>query len=282
MECAIDTSVAVPVTVLQARRGWRSVDVSELWRHRELLCFLAWRDVKIRYKQTLLGAAWAVLQPLATMVVLTLFVGRLSAGGSDGLPYPLFVLAGLLPWTYFANTIGSASQSVVTNQNVISKVYFPRLLMPLSAAVATAVDFTVSLGLLAAIMFWYGVPAGPGLLLVPAVMFGLAMAALGVGTMLAALTVAYRDFRYVVPFALQLWLFATPCIYLRGDASVAAWNLVLGLNPAYGLIANFRLAILSRPLDLPLLAVSLAVSVIVLGAGCAYFRRVERSFADVI
>jgi lipopolysaccharide transport system permease protein len=272
----------LPVTVIGPGSPWRLVDVAELWAYRELLFFLVWRDVKVRYKQTALGAAWAVLQPLAAMLVFTLFLGRLGAASSD-LPYPLFVFAGLLPWTFFAGAVTAASQSVVGNQGLVTKVYFPRLLIPVSAAGAPLVDFGITSVLLLGMMLAYGVVPGWGALLVPALVLGLVVAALGVGALLAALTVAYRDFRHVVPFLVQVWMFATACIYLEAPAVVGPrWVAVLPLNPAYGLVANFRQALTGRPLDLYSLAVSGSVAAALFVLGCAYFRRVERTFADVI
>jgi lipopolysaccharide transport system permease protein len=273
----------VPVTVIEPRRAWRFVDVAELWKYRELLAFLVWRDVKVRYKQTVLGAAWAVLQPLATMLVFTLFLGRVAALPSDEVPYPLFVFAGLLPWTLFANAVTSSSQSIVGNQNLVTKVYFPRLIIPASAAGVSLVDFGIAFVMLLVMLLGYGVPPGWGVLLVPVLVLGLMVAALGVGALLAALTVAYRDFRHAVPFLVQVWMFATACIYMRADAVVGPrWQAVLPLNPAYGLVSNFRQAVTGRPLDLYSLAVSGAVSLALLVAGCMYFRRVERAFADII
>jgi len=273
----------LPLTVIERRRGWQLLDLPELWRFRELLFFLAWRDVKVRYKQTVLGAAWAVLQPLATMIVFTVFLGRMSGVSADIEHYPLFVFAGMVPWSFFAGALGSASGSVVGNQNLITKVYFPRLLIPMSAVGAGLVDLGVAFVMLAAMMVYYGVAPGWGFLLLPVIALFLMVAALGVGTLLSALIVAYRDVRYVVSFGMQLWLFATPCIYLDATKVVGPrGQMVLPLNPAYGLVLNFREAVLGRPLDLYALTVSAAVSVGLLVAGCFYFRRVERSFADVI
>jgi lipopolysaccharide transport system permease protein len=280
---AADPSDDLPVTVIERRPGWQIVDLRELWRYRELLFFLTWRDIKVRYKQTVLGAAWAVLQPLATMVVFTLFLGRVAGISSGDTPYPLFVFAGLLPWTFFANAIGSASQSIVGNQNLVTKIYFPRLIIPMGAVGAGLVDFLVAFGMLAVMMVYYAVLPGWGVLLVPLIALMLVIAALGVGTLLSALTVAYRDFRYVVPFSIQLWMFATPCIYLDADTVVGPRGQALRpLNPAYGLILNFRQAMFGGPLDWYALGVSSAVSVALLVLGCLYFRRVERSFADII
>ncbi len=275
--------VEPPVTVIERRPGWRLIDARELWRYRELLFFLTWRDVKVRYKQTVLGAAWAVLQPLATMAVFALFFGRLGLAPTAEVPYPLFVLAGLLPWTFFANALGAAGQSVVGSQNLVTKVYFPRLIIPMGAVGAGLVDLAVSFALLLGMAAWYGVLPGRNFLLRPAVTFALVVAALGVGTLLSALTVAYRDFRHVLPFLAQVWMFATPSVYMQAESVVAPeWHPWLPLNPAYGLIVNFRAAVLGGPMDLYALGVSGAVSAALLVIGCLYFRRVERSFADVI
>jgi lipopolysaccharide transport system permease protein len=273
----------LPVTVVERRSGWRLVDGGELWRYRELLFFLAWRDVKVRYKQTALGVAWAVLQPVATMAVFTLFLGRLAAAPASGVAYPLFVFAGILPWTLFANAVTAASSSVVGNQSLVSKVYFPRLIIPLSAVAASLVDFAVAFGVLVVLMLWHGATPGWGLLLAPVLLFGLVITAVGVGTLLAALTVAYRDFRYVVPFGVQLAMFATPCIYLQTEAVLdPGGRALLLLNPVHGLIDNFRRAMLGGPLEWPSLAAATGLGLLCLLLGCLYFRRVERSFADII
>jgi lipopolysaccharide transport system permease protein len=273
-----------PVTVIERRPGWQLVNFRELWRSRELLYFLAWRDVKLRYKQTALGAAWVVLQPLATMAVFSLFFGRLPDVTAP-LPYSysLFVFAGLLPWTFLASAFTSAGQSVVANQNLVTKVYFPRLLIPLAAVGAHLLDFVIGFGMLVVLMAWYGVSPGLGLLAAPLLMLALVVTALGIGTFLAALTVAYRDFRYLVPFLVQLWMFATPSIYMQAERVVGpGWRLLLPVNPAYGLIVNFRQAMLGGPPDWYALAVSSGVSLVLLVAGCSYFRRVEARFADII
>jgi lipopolysaccharide transport system permease protein len=276
-------NVEFALTIIEPRPGWHFINFKELWRYRELLFFLAWRDVKVRYKQTVLGTAWAVLQPLATMVVFSLFFGRLAEMKSGGVPYPLFVFAGLLPWFFFSNAVSSASQSIVSSQNLVTKVYFPRLIIPMSAVAAGLVDFAITLGLLFLMMPYYHVAPGWGLLLVPFLALGLVVASMGVGALLSALTVAYRDFRHVVPFLIQLWMFATPSIYMYANTvGNPRWRLVLPLNPAYGLIANFRTAILGGEFDLFALFISGAVSFLLLIAGCLYFRRVEQGFADVI
>jgi lipopolysaccharide transport system permease protein len=270
------------LTIIQAKPGWQIVDFAEMWRFRELLGFLIWRDVKVRYKQTVLGAAWAILQPFAQMVVMSIFFGRIANMPTGGVPYPLFVFAGLLPWTFFSGAIASAAGSVVGNQNMISKIYFPRLFIPASSIGVGLVDFCIAFGMLVAIGLYYGRLPAATVLLAPFLVLGLTAAALGIGTLLAALTVAYRDFRYVVPFMVQIWMFATPSVYMDATMVGPRWQWVLPLNPAYGLILNFRQAYLGRPLDAYSLAVSLAVTAAMLVVGCMYFRRVEKTFADII
>jgi lipopolysaccharide transport system permease protein len=290
-EPGLPDQTELPLTVIEPPRGWQLVSFRELWQFRELIYFLTWRDVKVRYKQTLLGAAWAVLQPAMMMVVFTIFFRRMAGVPSGDMPYPVFVFAGLLPWTFFSNAITAASQSVVGNQNLVTKVYFPRLIIPLGAAGAGLVDLVIAFGMLLALMLccplipgWGGVLVpGWGVLLLPVVLFGLVVAAVGMGALLAALTVAYRDFRYVVPFMMQVWMFATPSIYMDPDAVPASgWRVLLPLNPVYGLVSSFRHAVLGGPIDAYGLAVALALSCVLLVIGCAYFRRVEQSFADVI
>jgi lipopolysaccharide transport system permease protein len=270
-------------TVIEPHPGWKLLDLREMWRYRELLYFLVWRDVKVRYKQTVLGAMWAILQPVTTMVVFSLFFGRLAQMPTGDVPYPLFVFAGLLPWTFFSNAVSGAGGSVVGNQNLVTKVYFPRLFIPMGTIGAVLVDLVIAFGVLIVLMFGYGVMPGPQMLLVPLLTVALLAAALGVGVLLSALTVAYRDFRHVVPFMVQLWMFATPCIYMRTESFLSPrWNAMLPLNPAFGIIQNFRAATLGEPLDWYSLGVSSTVALGFLLLGCLYFRRVERSFADII
>lgn len=273
----------LPITIIERRPGWKFVDYRELWQYRELLYFLTWRDVKVRYKQTVLGAAWAVLQPFATMVVFALFLGRLGNMAAGDWPYPLFAFAGLLPWTFFATAVSQAGSSVVGNQNLVTKVYFPRLFIPAGTVAAALVDLAIGCGMLAAMMCYFHVAPGWSLALLPLIVLGITIAALGVGVLLSALTVAYRDFRYVVPFMVQLWMFGTPTIYMQADAVVSPkWHSLLPFNPAFGLIFNFRQACLGGPIDWHALGLSFGVSVFLLVAGCLYFRRVERTFADFI
>jgi lipopolysaccharide transport system permease protein len=275
---------ALALTVLEPSPGWRVIDLRELWRYRELLYFLTWRDVKIRYKQTVLGAAWAILQPLATMLVFSLFFRRAAGDPASAVPYSLFVLAGLVPWMFFSNAIAQAAASVVGNSQLVTKVYFPRLMIPLGAVGAGLVDLAIALGMLLVMMFWFGIVPTFSWIMAPVVLFGLVIAAVGAGTLLAALTVAYRDFRHVVPFLVQLWMFSTPSIYLQATLGGGSGSLrsVLPLNPAYGLIGGFRDAMLGAPIDGYALLVSGAVSLLLFLGGCLYFRRVERDFADII
>ena len=277
-------AVAPQVTVIEPRPGWQVINLGEIWRYRELLLILTWRDVKVRYKQTVLGAAWAVIQPLTMMVVFSLFLGRVAGMDSSGVPYPVFVFAGLLPWIFFSGAIISAAQSVVGNQSLVTKIYFPRLLIPLSSTGPYLLDLMIGFVILVALMTAYGITPGLwSLATIPLIVFGLAVAALGVGILLAALTVEYRDFRHVVPFLVQLWMFATPSIYMNAiDVAGPRGTIVLPFNPAYGLIANFRAAVLGRPLDMYSLTVSASVAGAMLLFGCLYFRRVERGFADIV
>jgi len=268
-----------PVTVIERIPGWRPFDLREIWRYRELLFFLTWRDIKLRYKQTVLGATWALIQPLATMLAFWAFLGSAAGTGDD---YPLFVFAGLLPWIFFANALTSAGASVVGNQNLVTKVFFPRLIIPMGAVGAGLVDFAIAFVMLIVLMVGYQTVPSWTLVMIPAIFLLLVTAALGIGIFLSALTVAYRDFRFVVPFMVQLWMFATPCIYLPEDKLGPTAQMLLPLNPAYGLILNFRRGMLGQDLDWYALAVSAGVSMVLLVGGSFYFRRVERSFADII
>lgn len=274
----------VPISVIQSQSGWTGINVSELWAHRELLYFLALRDVKVRYKQTALGAAWAILQPTAMMIVFTIFfrnLGRVPAGDS---PYPVFVYAGLLPWLFFTTAVANASDSVVKSEQLITKVYFPRLAIPFAAAGAALVDLCIACSLLGVLMAWYGVPPGSQIVYLPLLVALLVLAAIGVGTLISALNVAYRDFRYVVPFMLQLWMLATPAIYMQASPQQATgWISWIWLaNPLTGIISGFRSCVLGQPLDVGAVALSGAIVVSMFVAGCLYFRRVEDDFADMI
>ncbi len=268
-------------TVIERSKGWRTIDLREIWAYRELLWVLVERDIKVRYKQTVLGVAWAVIQPLATMLLFSLVFGRLAKMPSDGLPYPVFVYAGLLPWTFFANAISSSSSSLVGQQQLISKVYFPRLIIPLSSVGAGLVDFAVASLIMLALMVYFGIGWSLNLLAVPLLVLAVIFIALGVGTLLAALTVTYRDFRYVIPFGVQFWMFATPVIYPT-SLFPEKWQWVLYLNPMAGLIGGFRSAFLGGAFDLEGLAISAASAVVLFFFGIMLFERMERRFADII
>jgi lipopolysaccharide transport system permease protein len=269
--------------VILPSHGWQLINFPELWRYRELLFFLVWRDVKVRYKQTALGAAWAILQPALLMVVFTIFFGRMAQVPTDDIPYPLFAYAGLVPWTFFATAIASAGNSVVGSERLITKIYFPRLAVPFASVGAAAVDFFIALSLLVAMMIYYAVPPGPGLLLVPVFLALLMLASLGVGTLLAALNVYYRDFKYVIPFLVQIWMFATPSVYMKPkDDAGGLVQTILALNPVNAIIAAFRNAVLARPMAWGPLALAGGIAATAFLVGCLYFRRVEDQFADFV
>jgi lipopolysaccharide transport system permease protein len=256
--------------------------LSELWRYRELLYFLAWRDVKVRYKQAALGAAWAVLQPLLTMIVFTLFFGRLVGVPSNGVPYPLFAYCALVLWTYFAGVLGLAGQSLLANINLITKVYFPRILMPASNALSGLLDLAIGLVLLVPLMAYYRVQPGWALLLAPVFLVGLILLTLGTSLLLAALVVRFRDMKYTVPFLIQLGLFVTPVIYPM-SVIPRRYQTLAALNPLSGIIEGFRASLFSATtLDPMLTTVSLISCVVVFVAGFVYFRSAERFFADII
>jgi lipopolysaccharide transport system permease protein len=270
-------------TVIEPAGGWQGLNVRELWRHRELLFFLAWRDVKVRYKQTALGVAWAVLQPALLMVVFTVFFARLAGVSAGDVPYPLFALAGLLPWTFFATTVSNGANSVIGSERLITKIYFPRLAVPFAAAGVALVDFLVALVLLAVVMAACGVAPSWQIIVAPVIVAVIALAAVGFGTFLAALNVAYRDVRYVIPFLIQVGMFATPTVYLQPtgrEGSAMHW--LLTLNPMNGLVSAFRSCLFGGPIPWADVGIAAALSVGMFLAGCLYFRKVEDSFADVI
>jgi lipopolysaccharide transport system permease protein len=270
-------------TVIEPPSGWQLLNVRELWQFRELIFFLAWRDVKVRYKQTVLGAAWAVLQPAMMMVVFTIFFSRMAGMSSGDLPYPLFAFAGLLPWMFFATAITSGGNSVIGSERLITKIYFPRLAVPFASVGAATVDFAIAFGILLLLMPFWGIWPTMQLLLVPAIFAIILLAAVGLGTLLAALNVNYRDFRYVIPFMVQLGMFATPTIYMQpqGDET-GIRGLLMVANPMTSLIAAFRAAVLGGVIPWGPVGISAAVSVLLFLGGCLYFRRVEDGFADNI
>jgi lipopolysaccharide transport system permease protein len=256
--------------------------LGELWAYRELLYFLVWRDIKVRYKQTLLGAAWAIIQPVLTMVVFTLFFGNLAKVPSDGIPYPLFAFAGLVPWTLFAYSLTESSSSLVTNQNLITKVYFPRLIIPLASVLSGLVDFAISFAVLIVLMLYYGVVPQLAVLTVPLFVIFAVLAALSIGIWLSALNVEFRDVRYTIPFLTQVWMFITPLAY-ASSLVPAKWQLIYGLNPMAGVVEGFRWALLGKTAAPGLLlAASIPAVILLLIGGSYYFRRMERTFADVV
>jgi homopolymeric O-antigen transport system permease protein len=270
-----------PLLTIKPTTGWVSIGFNSIWAYRDLLYFLAWRDVKIRYKQTALGVTWAVLQPLLTMIILTLLFGKVARIPSDGHPYAVFAYAGLLPWTFFANAITNSGGSLVLNSSLISKVYFPRLVMPSAAVLAGLVDFAVSLVILFGLFIVYGVAPTWGLLVLPFLVLLTVILAVGVGSYFAALNVKYRDIRYALPFAVQLLMFATPIIYPSSMVPVR-WRWALWANPMAGIVESFRSCLLGRAFDWPLLGLATTLTVAIFLCGSLYFRSVEKGFADIV
>ncbi len=271
-----------PVVRISARRGWLQLDFRELWEYRELLYFFVWRDIKIRYKQTAIGAAWAVLQPFLTMVVFSLFFGALARIPSQGLPYPVFYYCALLPWMYFAGALQSAANTVVEHQRVITKVYFPRLVLPLAAVLSGLVDFAISFVVFLGMMLYYGLMPTRSALLLPVLLLLAVLTALGVGLWLSALNAIYRDVRYILPFLVQFWMFASPVAY-PSELVPEKWRWLYGLNPMAGVIEGFRWALTGRgqPPGVLMLASALMVAAALLG-GLLYFRKMEGTIADLV
>lgn len=271
----------LPHIHIEPSPGWVSLRFRELWNYRELMYFLIWRDIKIRYKQTVLGAAWAIIQPVMTMVVFSLFFGKLAKMASEGIPYPIFSFAAILPWNYFAQSLGNASNSLVASGNLITKIYFPRLIIPISSVLAGLVDFAIAFLVLIGMMFYYGVRPNLAMLLLPFFLLLSLVVALGVGLWLSALNVEYRDVRYVVPFLTQFWMFATPVVY-SSSLLEEPWRTLYGLNPMVGVVEGFRWALLGTDPPKMMILVSALVSIGLLISGAYYFRRMEKTFADVM
>ena len=272
----------IPVQVIEPARGWVSLKLKELWEYRELGYFLTWREVKVRYKQTAIGAAWAIIQPLFTMLVFSLFFGRLAKMPSDGVPYPVFSMTGVVPWTFFASGLAQCANSLVGNANLIAKVYFPRLWIPISAVLSGSVDFAIGFALLLGLMLIEHVTPTINVLWLPAFVLLAVITSLGVGLWLSALNVQYRDVRYVVPFLTQFWMFATPIVY-PSSLLKEPWRTVYGLNPMVGVVEGFRWALLGvgkAPEFMLLVSSSAAIALLISGA--FYFRRMEKTFADVV
>ncbi len=272
-------SQALPVTVIEPSRGWLRLQASDLWTYRELLGFLVWRDLKVRYKQTLIGAAWAILQPLALMIIFTVFFGRLAHMPSEGIPYPLFAYAGLLPWQTFSRSITDSTNSLVADQRLITRVYFPRVLVPLSTIVAALVDFLVAGVLLGGLMAWYRVMPTSHIIWLPVFTVLMVLTALGVGLWFSALNLEFRDVQYTLPFLNQFWLFLTPVVY-PSSLVPERWQWVYALNPMVGVVDGFRWALFG--VGHAPSAWSLAVALAVCFSGWMFFRKRERTFVDVL
>jgi len=270
------------LTIIEPKKGWVPIDIHEIWAYRELLYFLTKRDIKVRYKQTVLGGLWAIIQPFFTMIVFTLFFGRLAKMPSDGVPYPIFVYAGLLPWTYFANALAASGNSLVGSANLITKVWFPRIIIPASASFAGLIDFFIAMSVLVCMMIYYQIIPGMAILLFPFLTALTFLCAVGTGLWLSALNVEFRDIRYVIPFLIQIWMFVSPVIYPVSLVD-KKYQWLLALNPMGGIIKAFRSSLLGhQPVDWFLLSVSTCIIFIVFTSGLFYFQRMERSFADVV
>jgi len=267
--------------VIEPKPGWRIIDFKELWRYRELLYFLTWRDIKVRYKQTVLGVLWAFLQPFLSIVVFSVIFGRVMEVPSEGFPYPIFVCAGVLPWQFFAGSLRRSSASVVEGAHIFTKVYFPRLILPFASVGAALVDFAISFSILFALMVYYGVAPTQATLMVAPLVLLTTFTALGMGTFLSALNVAYRDFRHVVPFMVRIWMFLTPVVY---PVTIVPknWQWLVSLNPMSGIVDAYRSAILGKPFDWGNLCISMTVAAVAFLVGMLCFRRLERQFADIV
>lgn len=276
------TEPNTPVLYIRPPRGRMPLELGELWAYRELLYFLTWRDVKVRYKQTLLGAAWAIIQPFFMMVVFSLFFGRLAGVPSDGIPYPVFTYCALLPWQMFAHALQESSNSLVANERLITKVYFPRLVVPIAAVFGGVVDFIFAFVVLLGMMAYYGIMPGLAILTLPLFVLLAILTALGVGLWLSALNVKYRDVRYTIVFLTQFWFFITPVVY-PSSMVPEKWRVLYGINPMAGVVEGFRWALLGKAESPgPMLAVSVGVVLLILVGGLYYFRRMEATFADVV
>jgi lipopolysaccharide transport system permease protein len=272
----------VPVAIIRPSKGWNSPEFWELWEYRELLYFLIWRDIKVRYKQTVLGVAWAIIQPFFTMVVFSLFFGWLAKMPSEGIPYPIFTYSALVPWMYFANALALSSSSLVLDERLITKVYFPRLIIPMSAVLSGLLDFAIAFLVLVGMILFYGIVPTAAIFTLPFFVLLAAATALGAGLWLSALNVQYRDVRYAIPFLVQFWLFATPVAY-PSSLLPEQWRVVYGLNPMAGVVEGFRWALLGHgQVPGPLLIVSVLTAAGLLVSGLYYFRRMEDTFADVV
>lgn len=274
--------IDVPVIKIEPSKGWVSLKLREVWEYRELLYFLIWRDVKVRYKQTILGIGWAIIQPFFTMVVFSIFFGKLAKMPSDGIPYPIFAYAGLVPWTFFSNGLSKGSNSLVSSSNLIKKVYFPRLIIPVSSVLSGLVDFILAFAVLIGMMFYFGLFPTANILWLPLLLVLSLLTSLSVSLWLSAMNVQFRDVQYIIPFITQLWLFATPIAYPSSLLS-EPWKTLYGLNPMVGVVEGFRWALLNaETAPGPIVMVSFFVTIILLISGALYFSRMEKTFADVV
>jgi len=275
-------SVSNPTLIIEPKKGWQLIDFKELKAYRDLFYFLVLRDIKIKYKQTILGASWAVIQPFFTMIVFSLFFGRLAKVPSDNIPYPIFAYAALVPWTYFANSLSMSANSLVGNTQLISKIYFPRLIIPVAPILANLLDFFIALVILFVMMLFYGIAPTHYVIVFPLLTLLMIMIAIGVGTWLSALSAQYRDIKYTVPFLIQLWMFSSPIVY-PASMIPEKFRFWYGLNPMAGVIEGFRSILLGTvPFPFKMIAMSTIVSILLFVSGMMYFRRMERYFADVI
>jgi lipopolysaccharide transport system permease protein len=277
----IEASPRLTRTVITNAQGWSGLELHELWEYRELLYFLVWRDLKVRYRQTALGALWAIIQPLFSMIIFSIFFGQLAKIPSDGVPYPVFTYTALLPWQLFAQSLAQASNSLINNGRLISKVYFPRLVIPFSSVLASVVDFGIAFTVLIGLMIYFGIVPGLTVLVLPLLLLLALVTSLGVGLWLSALNVRYRDIRYAVPFLVQFWMFATPVAYPSSLLS-EPWRTVYGLNPMVGVVEGFRWALLGTNPPGPMMVLSIIISLVIFVTGLFYFRHVEQTFADIV
>lgn len=282
MDVSRAAPAAVPETIYEASPGWEALHLGELWEYRELLYFLTWRDIKVRYKQAVLGMAWAVLQPLITMIIFSLIFGQLAGLPSDGIPYPLFSFAALLPWQLFSGSLQRAGTSLVGNSNLLTKVYFPRLVIPLSAVLAGVVDFAFSFVFLVVLMLYYGILPTWNLLYLPVFILLAILTALAVGLWLSALNVQYRDVQHIIPFLIQAWMYGSPVAYSASLIPDGFWRILYSLNPITGVIQGFRWVLLGAEAPGLYLWPSVAIVMVLLVSGLYYFKRMEQTFADVV
>ncbi len=285
MEVKTNSSVKlpdnIPVTIIKPSKGWMPINLHELWEFRDLLYFFTWRDIKVRYKQTVLGFAWAIMQPFFAMIIFSIFFGSLANLPSDGIPYPIFAYAALLPWTLFSESITRSTNTMVTNSNIIKKVYFPRMALPISSVLSPVIDFTIAFVILILMMIYYGIMPTINVVLLPLFLMLAIATSLGIGLWTSALNAKYRDIQYVVPFMLQILMFASPVVY-AASMIPAKYQFLYGLNPMAGVIEGFRWSLLGTDSPGMIILASVIVSVVLLVSGAFYFRRMEKTFADEV